>query len=296
MSADDGMAISSALLKCRGLLLDAEIPYQDAVIESRMLLEYATGLTAEQVIGNPDRLVDDVDIRDYFQLVSRRIEREPVDYIFGETEFYGRSFRVNTCVMSPRPETEMLVGLALEFASDNGLMNPRICDLGTGSGALAVTLALELDQSEVIACDISDDALAVAQSNAERYDVACRIDFRNADMTSESVGNALGRFDIVVANPPYIPTSRLDNELEPEVSQWEPRLALDGGPDGMGVLGPLIESLPQLMRESGPSLALIEIDSESADECLDRANRAMPDAKVGVILDDAGLHRILAIE
>ena len=296
MSAGDPMAISSALLKCRGLLLDAEIPYQDAVIESRMLLEYATGLTAEQVIGNPDRLVDDVDIRDYFQLVSRRIEREPIDYIFGETEFYGRSFRVNTCVMSPRPETEMLVGLALEFASANGLMTPRICDLGTGSGALATTLALELDQSEVTACDISADALAVAISNAERYDVACRIDFRNADMTSDTIGNALGRFDIVVANPPYIPTSRLNNELEPEVSQWEPRLALDGGADGMGVLGPLIERLPQLMRESGPSLALIEIDSESADECLDRANREVPDAKVGVILDDAGLHRILAIE
>ena len=296
MSAGDGMAISSALLKCRGLLLDAEIPYQDAVIESRMLLEYATGFTAEEVIGNPDRLVDDVDIRDYFQLVSRRIEREPIDYIFGETEFYGRSFRVNTDVMSPRPETEMLVGLALEFASDNGLVNPRICDLGTGSGALAVTLAVELDQCEVIACDISDDALTVAISNAERYDVAARIDFRNADMTSASIGNALGRFDIVVANPPYIPTSRLDNELEPEVSQWEPRLALDGGPDGMGVLGPLIERLPQLTRETGPSLALIEIDSESADKCLDRANREVTDAKVGVILDDAGLHRILAIE
>ena len=296
MSAGDGMAISSALLKCRGLLLDAEIPYQDAVIESRMLLEYATGLTAEEVIGNPDRLVDDVDVRDYFQLVSRRIEREPIDYIFGETEFYGRSFRVNTRVMSPRPETEMLVDLALEFASGNGLVNPLICDLGTGSGALAVTLAAELDQCEVIACDISDDALAVAQSNAERYDVACHIDFRNADMTSASVGNALGRFDLVVANPPYIPTGRLDNELEPEVSQWEPRLALDGGADGMGVLGPLIERLPQLMRETGKSLALIEIDSESADECLDRANREVPDAKVGVILDDAGLHRILAIE
>ena len=100
--------------------------------------------------------------------MSRRIEREPIDYIFGETEFYGRSFRVNTCVMSPRPETEMLVGLALEFASDNGLVHPRICDLGTGSGALAVTLALELDQCEALACDISDDALAVATSNAER--------------------------------------------------------------------------------------------------------------------------------
>ena len=296
MSAGNGMAISSALLKCRGLLLDAEIPYQDAVIESRMLLEYATGLTAEEVIGNPDRLVDDVDIRDYFQLVSRRIEREPIDYIFGETEFYGRSFRVNTRVMSPRPETEMLVAMALEFASDNGLASPRICDLGTGSGALAVTLAVELDQCKVIACDISDDALVVAISNADRYDIAARIDFRNADMTSASVGNALGSFDIVVANPPYIPTSRLDNELEPEVSQWEPRLALDGGPDGMGVLSPLIERIPQLMRESGPSLALIEIDSESADECRDRATRALPDAEIEIVRDVAGLHRILAIE
>ena len=108
--------------------------------------------------------------------------------------------------------------------------------------------------------------------------------------------DALGRFDIVVANPPYIPTSRLDNDLEPEVSQWEPRLALDGGPDGMGVLGPLIERLPRLIRETGKSLALIEIDSESADECRDRATRALPNAEIEIVRDYAGLHRILAIE
>ena len=128
------------------------------------------------------------------------------------------------------------------------------------------------------------------------YDVACHIDFRNADMTSDTIGDALGRFDIIVANPPYIPTSRLDNDLEPEVSQWEPRLALDGGADGMGVLGPLIERLPRLMRETGKSLALIEIDSESADKCLGRATRELPEAEIEIVRDVAGLHRILAIE
>ena len=291
------MEISSALLKCRGLMLDADIPYQEALIESRMLLEHVTGMTAEQVIAYPDRLVDDVAVKDYFQLASRRCRREPIDYVLGETEFYGRSFRVNSRVLIPRPDTEMLVILSLQFAFDNGMANPRTCDLGTGSGALAVTLALELGQCEVIACDISDDALKVAQSNAERHGVAGHIDFRNVDMTSNAIGDALGRFDIVVANPPYIPTGRLDNELEPEVSQWEPRLALDGGQDGLAVLGPLIERIPQLMRESGPSLTLIEIDSESAEACLDRAKRAIPDATaIELIRDDAGMHRILAIE
>ena len=288
--------VSTALATGRQLLAKSGIPAEDLILESRLLIQRATGMSAEEVIGNPDAFIGEPSARDYLQLIERRCNREPLAYITGEAEFYGRRFHVDHGVLIPRPETEMLVSIALDFASGHAMANPRICDLGTGSGVLAVSLALELERAAITACDISDDALNVAKSNAARYEVTDRVKFRNADMTSATVCDALGRCDIVVANPPYIPTGRLDTELEPEVSKWEPRLALDGGHDGMAVLGPLIERIPLLMRESGPSLALIEIDSESAERCLERAKHAVPDAKVELIPDYAGLHRILAIE
>ena len=295
-SAEGNATVSTALATGRQLLSKSGISAEDVILESRLLIQHAAGMTGEEVIGNPDRCIGEPSARDYLQLIDRRCKREPLAYITGKAEFYGRKFHVAHGVLIPRPESEMLVSLASDFATRHVMANPRICDLGTGSGVLAVSLALELERAAITACDISDDALNVAKSNADRYGVAHRIDLRNADMTSATVGDALGRCDIIVANPPYIPTGRLDNQLEPEVSKWEPRLALDGGHDGMAVLGPLIERIPLLMRESGPSLALIEIDSESAERCLDRANHSVPDAKVELIPDYAGLHRILAIE
>lgn len=295
-SAEFVATVATALATGRQLLAKSGIPAEDLILESRLLLQHAAGMTAEEVIGNLDRFIGEPTAHAYLRLIERRCKREPLAYINGEAEFYGRKFHVAHGVLIPRPETEMLVSIASDFATRHVMASPRICDLGTGSGVLAVSIALELERAAITACDISDDALNIAKCNAARYDVAHRIDLRNADMTSATVGDALGRCDIIVANPPYIPTGRLHNELEPEVSKWEPRLALDGGHDGMAVLGPLIERIPLLMRVSGPSLALIEIDSESAETCLARATHAMPDAKVELIPDYAGSHRILAIE
>ena len=295
-SAEFVATVSTALANGRQLLAKSGIPADDVILESRLLIQHAAGMTAEEVIGNPDRCIGESSARDYLQLIERRCKREPLAFITGEAEFYGRKFHVDHGVLIPRPETEMLVSIVSGFATTHGMVSPRICDLGTGSGMLAVSLALELERAAITACDISDDALNIAKCNAARYKVTDRVKFRNADMTDATVGDVLGKFDIIVANPPYIPTGRLDTELEPEVSKWEPRLALDGGHDGMAVLGPLTERIPLLMRDSGPSLALIEIDSESAETCLARATHAVPDAKVELIPDYAGSHRILAIE
>ena len=295
-SAEFVATVSTALATGRQLLAKSGIPTEDLILESRLLLQHAAGMTAEEVIGNPDRFIGGPTAHAHLQLIERRCKREPLAYITGEAEFYGRKFRVAHGVLIPRPESEMLVSIASDFATRHVMASPRICDLGTGSGVLAVSLALELERAAITACDISDDALNIAKCNSARYDVAHRIDLHNADMTCSTLGEALGKFDIIVANPPYIPTGRLENQLEPEVSKWEPRLALDGGRDGMEVLGPLIERIPHLMREFGPSLALIEIDSESAGTCLARATHAVPDAKVELIPDYAGSHRILAIE
>lgn len=295
-SAESVATISTALAKGRQLLTQSGIHPDDIIIESRLLLQHVTGMTAEEVIGYPNRSIDELTAREYLKLIERRRQREPLAYITGAAEFYGRKFHIPRGILIPRPETETLVSLASDFASKRGMTAPTICDLGTGSGVLAITLALEIEHSRLTACDISALALKVAASNAARYDVAGRIDFQNADMTSATIGDALGTFDIIVANPPYIPTDRLANYLEPEVSHWEPRIALDGGPDGMDNLSPLIERIPMLLQDSAPSIALIEIDNDSAQRCLELATHAAPDAKVELIPDYAGLHRILAIE
>ena len=216
-------------------------------------------------------------------------------YIVGAASFYGRTYQVTPDVLIPRPETELIVDLAIQFAQEHQHNAPRICDLGTGSGVIAATLALELPDASVVACDIDQRALRAARRNAAMHDVKERVGFVEADMTSDADVAALGQFDIVVSNPPYIPSGRLVHELEPEVSQWEPRRALDGGGDGMRVLEPLIMQLPRLLNARRPSAAFIEIDHCAAGRCLDLAAEAMPGARARVARDLAGLSRVVCV-
>jgi release factor glutamine methyltransferase len=160
----------------------------------------------------------------------RRLRREPIAYITGRQEFWSLDFLVTPDVLIPRPETERLVEISLECVGDfdSGLVL-RILDIGTGSGALAVTLAKELPRAQVVATDISVAALEIARDNAARHQVADRIQFRASNLF-ESIREY--EFHLVVANPPYVRRGELP-ALAPEVSQWEPRTALDGGVDGL---------------------------------------------------------------
>lgn len=167
-------------------------------------------------------------------LVLRRLAGEPIQYILGEAEFYGLPFRVTRDVLIPRPETEHLVEMAAALSS--GFQEPRIADVGTGSGAIAVALAHELRHAHVTAIDLSERALAVAANNAERNDVAGRVRFLAGDLLAPVSGET---FDLVVSNPPYVP-ERDRASLTVEVRDYEPGLALFAGEDGLTVYRRLI--------------------------------------------------------
>jgi release factor glutamine methyltransferase len=178
-------------------------------------------------------------------LVERRLVGEPIQYITGETEFYGLPFRVTRDVLVPRRETEHLVEWVLDLASR--FAAPRIVDVGTGSGAIAVALAYKLQNAQFTAIDLSDAALAVARENAERNSVAGRVRFLRGDLL---VPVAEERFDLVVSNPPYVPAIDRDS-LAVEVRDYEPALALFAGDDGLEVYRRLIPTAHAALAPGG---------------------------------------------
>ena len=253
------------------------------------MLRRATGFSQEQLLASRSDEVSASATEVLKQILKRRETREPLAYILGEREFYGLNFIVDRRVLIPRPETEMLIDLCIDFSREYRPYSPSICDIGTGSGIIAISIAKQRPTARVTATDISEDALDLAKRNASRFGVEMNFAVRDATRCQLSE-----RFDIVVSNPPYIRSEALVH-LEPEVRDWEPRLALDGGRNGMKVLEPLIRSLPDLMHRNAPSAAFIEIDPPVANQCLDLANEVVPNGNIDVRLDFAGLERVLVV-
>jgi release factor glutamine methyltransferase len=177
--------------------------------------------------------------------LQRRFAGEPIQYITGEAEFYGLPFRVTRDVLIPRPETEHLVEKTLELAGN--FQYPRILDLGTGSGAIAIALAYKLKDAKITAIDVSDAALAVASENAERIGVAAQIRFMSGDLLAPV---ATGQFDLIVSNPPYVPTTDRET-LAVEVREHEPAVALFAGSDGLDVYRRLIPAAHAVLVPGG---------------------------------------------
>ena len=175
--------------------------------------------------------------------IARRARQEPIQYILGETEFYGLKFRVTPDVLIPRPETEHLVEAVLELVSRDAAV--RICDVGTGSGAIAVALAHELPRAHLTAVDLSRPALEVATENARRHGVADRMRFVESDLLGAVRGET---FDVIVSNPPYV---RDDEVLESQVRDYEPKAALFAGPTGLEVYRRLIPQAHQALVPGG---------------------------------------------
>jgi release factor glutamine methyltransferase len=207
--------------------------------EARLLLAAALGVPVESLIARPAQAVRAAQAARFAFLARRRAHGEPVAYLLGEKEFYGRRFVVSPAVLVPRPETELLVEAALRRLG--GRREPRVLDLGTGSGCIAVTLALECPSAVVVAVDRSADALAVARSNALRHGAA--VELLLGDWYEE-VG---GRFDLVVANPPYVAAA--DPHLR--ALRHEPRHALAAGPDGLDDLRVIIAGAPGHLNPGG---------------------------------------------
>ncbi len=260
----------------------------EAETEARLLIQHAAGLDTKAFITAFDAPFPEGRREKLANLLRRRTGREPLAYLVGHKEFFGRDFDVDARVLIPRPETELLVELAIGFAPSVGYAGLRIADIGTGSGVLAVTLAAELPDATVTAVDIDPDALNVARRNAEKLGVEDRVTFVQSDLTDLS-GDS---FEIVVSNPPYVCSGTL-LELEPELS-FEPVRALDGGEDGRAVLAPLIDALPDLLVP-GRGAAFIEIDPPLAGNSARHAAEVLPGSQIHLVQDLAGLDRCLAV-
>jgi release factor glutamine methyltransferase len=222
----------------------------NARFEARLLLARASGLTIEQLIARgrdeaPAAVVEGV--RD---LTARRVRREPMAYILGEREFWGLPFKVTPAVLVPRPDSETVIEAALELLPER--RHPwRILDLGVGSGCLLLTLLREFSQARGVGIDASAEALAVAQANAHALGVANRATLVAGDWREPAWAEKLGGpFDLVVSNPPYIPSAAIDG-LMPEVARFEPRQALDGGADGLVAYRTIAAEASKLVTSGG---------------------------------------------
>jgi release factor glutamine methyltransferase len=209
--------IGQLLAEARPLL--AATPFGASTREARLLLGHVLGLSEGRILAREEVAVPPEAERRFRDLLARRLTGEPVSYLTGEREFWGRSFHVDSRVLIPRPETEHIVEVALKLRLPEA---PRILDVGTGSGILAVTLALEIPGSRVVATDLSPGALAVAARNARRLGAADRVSFLGADLTA---GLDLSGVDLAVSNPPYVDRSEIP-EISREVLDFEPHLAL----------------------------------------------------------------------
>jgi len=256
-------------------------------LEARLLVGHVLGGGVEAVVGDPQRpLTRDQQSR-LDALTARRVWREPLAYILGNREFWSLPIRVTADTLVPRPETETLVEAVLAWveARRGGEAETRILDLGTGSGCLLVALLSELPRARAVGVDLSAAALAVARDNAEALGLARRASFAVGDW-----GNAFtGGFDLVVANPPYVRDAELAT-LAPEIVRFEPRLALDGGTDGLAAYRAIVPQLRRLLVPGGA--AFLEVGAGQAPPVAAMlAGHGMQD--VDIKTDLAGVGRCL---
>jgi len=232
----------------------------DPRFQSELLLRHALGWTREFFLAHLGDAVPAETTGHFFQLLTKRSSRVPLQYLTGTQEFYGHDFRVTPAVLIPRPETEHLVEEVV--AERNDVPPGPIVDVGCGSGCVAVSLALQEPATRLIAIDQSPAALAIARENAVRHGVADRIEFVESDLLD---GSGLDAVSIVVSNPPYIPDGDIAS-LEPEVAEHEPRQALAGGVDGLDIIRRLAAQASSVLVPGG-ALAL-EIGAGQHDAVL----------------------------
>lgn len=239
----------------------------NARFEARLLLAQASGLTIEQLVARGTDEVPPAVVETARSLAARRVRREPMAYILGEREFWGLPFKVSPAVLVPRPDSETLIEAVLSLMPDR-TRAWRILDLGLGSGCLLLTLLREYPRAQGVGLEASADALGIAQENAQALGVADRARLIASDWRQPGWVEALlevvgGPFDLVVSNPPYIASAAVA-KLMPEVSSFEPRLALDGGADGFDAYHALIAAGPRLVTAGG--FMAIEVGEGQAPE------------------------------
>ena len=221
---------------------------EDADADARILLAHALHLDRAQLLAQSDRLLEAREIDTVLPLAARRLKREPVARILGRKEFWSLPLGLTPDVLVPRPETETIVEAALDRVLRGGLRleRLRVLDIGTGSGALLLALLKEMPNATGTGTDIDAGALACARANAERHDLAGRCSFVAGDMAA----GLAGPFDLIVSNPPYVARGEIAR-LEPEVRDYDPKLALDGGEDGLDAYRAIAAAAPRLLAPDG---------------------------------------------
>ncbi len=280
------MTIRDALAFGRKKLAASPSP----ALDSRLILEFVMGANGSYLITHDEEIMSPKQEHRYLSLLERASDREPIPYLIEKTQFYGLEIKVTPAVLIPRPETEHLVKLALEWVSSNrkSLNAPHIVDVGTGSGCIALALASKLTEARIEATDSSKTALDLAKENARLLGFETRIEFHHGNLLEPIVSAP----DLIVANLPYI----ADHEwttLNDGVKWYEPDVALRGGSDGL-------DGIRQLLAQAGKQLAhggalFLEIGWKQGDAASSLAQSAFPDARVDVAKDYAAHDRVICI-
>ena len=253
----------------------------EASLEAEVLLRFALRINRVELYLSLDAKVCDCEAAGYYNLLSRRLEYEPLAYIVQNREFYGLDFTVDPRVLIPRPETEMLVSEALKIAS--GISCPVVSDIGTGSGAIIVSIAKHITQGKLYGVDRSPDAVDVAISNADKHNVRDKITFLTGDLLTALPENS----NIIIANLPYVKSSEVKNV------RGEPVSALDGGEDGLDVIRRLIKQLPEKLLSGGT--CILEIGEGQYQAIKQYIAGILPEAITTVRQDFAGFERMVTI-
>jgi release factor glutamine methyltransferase len=279
--------VKEALLRGRRLL--ESIGSDEAPLEAELLLRHALSVDRVHLYQRLNEAVSTRHEQRYRKLLDRRLAHEPTAYITGQREFFGLEFEVGPAALIPRPETEVLVEIVIDFIQRQyGDQPTTIADVGVGSGTIAVALARTLPNINVIATDNSKRALKLAERNASRHGVARRMAFVHGNLLSP-VSKPI---DVVASNLPYVRTGDWQ-ALPPEIRDYEPKAALDGGEDGLRVVRRLLKQSPQHLNPGGAFFA--EIGDEQGATAEEAARRWFPDATVQIRPDLAGLDRVLCV-
>jgi release factor glutamine methyltransferase len=274
--------LKQALAYSRRVLTDNNI--EDAPLESELLLRHVLDISRTQLYSDLDHELNPVQEEGFRQLIERRRRGEPSAYITGHREFYGLDFRVDSSVLIPRPESELLVAKAVNLAQNHVIST--IAEIGTGCGAIAVSLAKNLPGARIYATDISAPALEVARSNCQRYGVIDRIHLLQGDMLNplpESV-------DLIIANLPYVRETELSRTGP---LSYEPVLALNGGADGVAKINMLCHQAGNKLRPGG--CLLLEIGQGQKESVTALLHRAFPSAQIEIFPDFAGIERVVSL-
>jgi release factor glutamine methyltransferase len=263
-------------------------------INADSLLAYVLSCDRIRIYTNPDDVIDDADIRKYKEFVYKRTSHVPLQYITRRVEFMSLDFVVDERVLIPRPETEILVETVLNKAQDNEFSDKSIIimEIGTGSGNIAVSLAKNLTNADIYTNDISSDALTLAQTNIQKYEVVDRVHLLHGNFFGAFCGSVEKEHaDFIVSNPPYISESEW-SELEPEVREHEPRQALVGGNDGLHYYRQIIKEAADWLRTGG--YLVIEIGETQASAILNLMKNEMHYGEIEIIKDLQGKERVIS--